>query len=312
MITVIIPVYNAAAFVEEAVQSALRQPEVTEIILIEDGSLDESLTICEELSKENEMVTLLKHSEGKNKGAGASRNLGIQHATKEWVAFLDADDFYLENRFKNALQYIQMHPETDALGEPIGAIFHDEKGRNQYLDHLRLSHNTTVSDLVTKVNIDVNTKETFETLLLSNAGSQSIIGLMVNKRVFQKTGLINEKLTIAQDTNFLLKLAYCCNFKCLSDVPPIAIRRIHSGNRWNASLKRRLYFYSLHIQDIYHFVEESKISKKAAKKLVWAYVRSHRVEYFQTNSMLLKILYALYSYIYLIRYNRPLLIKAYI
>lgn len=70
MITVIIPVYNAAAFVEEAVQSALRQPEVTEIILIEDGSLDESLTICEELSKENEMVTLLKHSEGKNKEIG--------------------------------------------------------------------------------------------------------------------------------------------------------------------------------------------------------------------------------------------------
>ncbi|MBK7429094.1 MAG: glycosyltransferase [Saprospiraceae bacterium] len=46
MITVIIPVFNAAAFVEEAVRSALSQTEVSEVIIIEDGSADESLRIC--------------------------------------------------------------------------------------------------------------------------------------------------------------------------------------------------------------------------------------------------------------------------
>src|SRR5690606_1248107 len=105
MISVIIPVYNAAAFVEQAVQSALTQPEVSEVILVEDGSEDKSLPICEKLASQNDIITLLRHPGGVNKGAGASRNLGIQHTKNEWIAFLDADDYYLENRFTNSLQY---------------------------------------------------------------------------------------------------------------------------------------------------------------------------------------------------------------
>jgi glycosyltransferase involved in cell wall biosynthesis len=312
MISVIIPVYNAAEFVEEAVRSALSQPEVSEVILIEDGSSDESLQIVQRLASKYETITLLQHPGGKNKGAGASRNLGIQHANNDWIAFLDADDFFLENRFKNSLQYIQSHPEIDALGEPIGAIFHDEKGKRQYIDHLNLSPDTNDQDLLTKVTINIPAKNTFETLLLSNAGSQSIVGLLVNRRVFQKTGPINVDLKIAQDTNFLLKLAYCCNFKCLSDVPPVAIRRIHSGNRWNASLKKRLYYYSLHIKDLYNFVDCKTLSKKAAKKIIWAYVRSHKSGYFQTDNKLLKIYFASIGYIYLVFSNPRLLIKAYL
>lgn len=106
MITVIIPVYNAVAFVEEAVQSALIQPEVSEIIIIEDGSADGSLQICERLASTHQIITLLRHPEGINKGAGSSRNLGIQHASNEWIAFLDADDYYLEGRFKTQLEII--------------------------------------------------------------------------------------------------------------------------------------------------------------------------------------------------------------
>src|SRR5690554_2086658 len=99
-VSVIIPVYNAEAFVAEAVQSALRIKEVRQIILVEDRSPDNCLAICQALEKKHpDIVELHTHPGHQQKGAGASRNLGIQHAKEQFVAFLDADDYYLPHRF---------------------------------------------------------------------------------------------------------------------------------------------------------------------------------------------------------------------
>ena len=83
-ISVIIPVYNAEDFVTLAVESALAQPETGEVILIEDGSPDNSLTICQELEEKYNKVRLLRHPHGRNKGAAASRNLGM----KSWRRYV--------------------------------------------------------------------------------------------------------------------------------------------------------------------------------------------------------------------------------
>ena len=93
------PVYNAGAFLEKAVNSALSLEEVEEILLIEDGSTDDSLELCKKLSSENSKIKLYQHSDKGNHGAGASRNLGLENASQEFIAFLDADDYYLPNRF---------------------------------------------------------------------------------------------------------------------------------------------------------------------------------------------------------------------
>jgi glycosyltransferase involved in cell wall biosynthesis len=311
MVSVIIPVNNAAPFITEAVHSACIQSEVSEVLLIEDGSTDDSLEICRNLVNKYPKVFLYQHPGGINKGVGASRNLGFMQAKYEWIAFLDADDYFVENRFKSTFEYIQTHPEIDAIGEPIGAVFQDEKGKQQFLKHLKLSADIKQEEIVTKLNIDVSANKTFETLFLGKHGHQSIIGMMVHRRSFEKTGLINENWSIAEDSNFLLRLAYSCSFKCFSNSSIVAIRRIHSGNRWNASLKKRLYYYSLHIKDLYNFIDLKTLSKKAAKKMVWAYVRSHKIGYFQTDNKILKIYYAVHGYIFLLRYNPGLLRKAY-
>ncbi|MGZ5284046.1 MAG: glycosyltransferase family 2 protein, partial [Kaistella sp.] len=75
-ISVIIPVYNAAAFLRKAVESALKHTAVAEVLLIEDASPDHSLEICKELVSENQKVKLFQHHDLGNHGAGASRNLG--------------------------------------------------------------------------------------------------------------------------------------------------------------------------------------------------------------------------------------------
>ena len=101
-VSVIIPVFNAEKFIRKAVESVLDQSETGEILLIEDTSPDNSLKICQELEEKHDRVRLLRHDDLLNHGAGATRNLGIRNAKFDYVAFLDADDFYLKGRFINA------------------------------------------------------------------------------------------------------------------------------------------------------------------------------------------------------------------
>ncbi len=90
-ISIIIPVYNAEKYLERAVKSALNQSETGEVILVEDDSPDNALELCMNLEEEYERVKLFRHPDGKNHGAGASRNLGIEKSDFDFIAFFDVD-----------------------------------------------------------------------------------------------------------------------------------------------------------------------------------------------------------------------------
>ena len=122
-VSVIIPVYNADRFLEKAVNSALQQEETFEVILIEDNSPDNSFEICKQLERDNLKVRLFRHEGGKNKGAGASRNLGLVKAKGEYICFLDADDFMLKNRFQKAKIILENNPDCDGVYDAVGTYF---------------------------------------------------------------------------------------------------------------------------------------------------------------------------------------------
>ncbi len=105
-VSVIIPVYNAENFLERAVKSVLNQKNVIEILLIEDGSQDDSYKTCINLERGNPLVKVLRHVMGVNKGGAASRNLGIFHSRGDWIQFLDADDELLEDKIGGQLNLI--------------------------------------------------------------------------------------------------------------------------------------------------------------------------------------------------------------
>ncbi|WP_460546028.1 glycosyltransferase family 2 protein, partial [Echinicola sediminis] len=88
-----------AEYISTAVNSATILSEVGEVILVEDGSSDKSLEVCNQLEMDYVKVKLLRHPGEVNKGVSASRNLGIRSAKFPWVAFLDADDWYMPHRF---------------------------------------------------------------------------------------------------------------------------------------------------------------------------------------------------------------------
>lgn len=93
LITVIMPCYNAAAFIEEAISSVLNQTyNNIELIIIDDGSSDESTAIVNrQISQHPESIKILLQD---HKGPYPARNLGLDHARGEYVAFLDADDWW--------------------------------------------------------------------------------------------------------------------------------------------------------------------------------------------------------------------------
>ena len=91
LISVIIPVYNAQAFIDRAVQSVLCQMDGSiELILVDDGSKDRSGEICDEYAKNYDNVRVI-HKE--NGGLSSARNAGISVASGEYLSFLDADDY---------------------------------------------------------------------------------------------------------------------------------------------------------------------------------------------------------------------------
>ena len=130
--SVIVPVYNAAEYVREAVESALAQSETAEVILVEDGSQDGSLAVCRELAAKHRSVHLYRHPDGKNHGASASTNLGILKSTCEYIAFLDADDFFLPGRFSEPAKLFKEDPELEGVYEAIARFAESEAAAQRW------------------------------------------------------------------------------------------------------------------------------------------------------------------------------------
>lgn len=98
LISVIVPVYNVEKYVEECVNSLLAQTyPFLEIILVDDGSTDDSYSVCQKLSKKDKRIKLYKKSNG---GLSSARNYGLSKAKGNLISFIDSDDFISLNFYE--------------------------------------------------------------------------------------------------------------------------------------------------------------------------------------------------------------------
>ena len=112
-VSVVIPAYRAACTIRRAVDSALGQTSPpAEILVIDDGSPD-AAELAAALRPLAGNVTLLHKPNG---GAASARNHGIDHAQAEWVAFLDADDYWEPEKLARQLAVLQSHPTVGVIG----------------------------------------------------------------------------------------------------------------------------------------------------------------------------------------------------
>ena len=91
-ISVIVPIYNAEKYLAKCIESLIHQSHTAlQIILINDGSTDQSWTIAEQYAQQDSRIQVYAHPT--NQGQSAARNLGLLHASGEFISFVDADDY---------------------------------------------------------------------------------------------------------------------------------------------------------------------------------------------------------------------------
>jgi glycosyltransferase involved in cell wall biosynthesis len=253
-VSVIIPVYNAEKFINRAVESAVVLEEVKEIILVFDGSPDNSLSICKKLALNYEKVKLFHHQNFENKGAGASRNLGIQNSECNFISFLDADDYFLPNRFKNTKYIFEKNPKVEAVYEAVGTVLLDDSSRIPFSKMKNIAPEN-VEELVSFVKYPLEGPQFFNSLIKENNGYPCTDGITIRRKLIEKAGFFNEKLRLHQDSEYWIRLSYEGWFApggTKDDI--VAVRGVHSGNRITT--------HNIHSKHLYYKAVFSWIYKK--------------------------------------------------
>lgn len=184
-IGVVIPVYNRAIGLQRAVKSVLNQSTlVDEIIIVDDGSNDKTGAVIRALTKQHSVIKSIYQS---NHGVSAARNLGIKNTTSEWLAFLDSDDEWLENKIKTFLNHIKRQPECQ--------LFHS--------DEIWIRNGVRVNAMNKhKKRGGMIFKHCLPLCVISPSAS------IVHKDLFTKVGLFNETLAVCEDYDLWLRICH--------------------------------------------------------------------------------------------------------
>jgi len=183
-VSVVVPAYNAGRFLLRAVESVRAQTyPAHEIIVVDDGSTDESPDLIQRY------IPPVRCFRQENSGAAVARNRGIQEATGNWIAFLDADDYWYPQKLERQVGLLREHPELRwcACGYHVR-----EKGRVFRVDCLD-AHDTGTSVM-----------RFFGPALGSIAVHTS--GLVIAREVFEQAGYFDPELRLGQDTDLWYRI----------------------------------------------------------------------------------------------------------
>ena len=129
-ISVIIPIYNVEQYLEECLTSVLAQTyKNLEIILVNDGSKDNSLKIAQEFSKKDDRIKLISQE---NQGLSMARNAGIKEASGDFISFIDSDDWISPNYYEKLINSIEKNSCDIALASILRVRENSKKDRIKY------------------------------------------------------------------------------------------------------------------------------------------------------------------------------------
>lgn len=229
LVSVIIPVYNVAEYVRSAVESAVFLPEVGEVILVEDGSPDNSFQICLKLEKEYRKVRLFRHPSQQNKGVSASRNLGIGKAQFPYIAFLDADDWYLNHRFKKDKLIFELDSNVDVTFSC--SILEKDFGQNEKRYGVKSSPEFKWGKDLKPLDFYRQKLESRNVLFNTNT-------ITIKKDSLKKEKLFDERLNLHEDSELWNRLMRRGVFRASEWENPVAVIRRHAKNN---IVKRNIY-----------------------------------------------------------------------
>jgi CDP-glycerol glycerophosphotransferase len=185
-VSIIIPVYNTKDYLLRCIDSVVGQTlQPHEILLIDDGSLDGSSILCDELR--SRWPNLIKVFHQKNSGVSLSRNVGIENATGDYIYFLDSDDWIELSTLEQLVQAATIE-QTDLT---IGSVYNVDVHGNA---------NMIVESM--PINIAQSPETNPEILFIM----PSICNRLISKKVIDQNHLRFSQIAIGEDFEFLMKL----------------------------------------------------------------------------------------------------------
>jgi glycosyltransferase involved in cell wall biosynthesis len=222
VVSVIMPAYNVAWCIGRAVDSVLAQDfQARELIVINDGSTDGTRALLEGYG---DAVTLVNQE---NRGMSAARNAGIRLARGTYVAFLDADDWWLPGKLSRQVALMQGRPELGFCSTTARV----EDGDGQLLNLWRCPNGNT---------------EILVTLFAQNAAiAGGCSAVMVRRELFERVGLFDESLRGFEDPDLWMRLAAVSGYACVDETLAVILRREKSVSR-NLDSMREATLRSMH------------------------------------------------------------------
>lgn len=215
--SVVIPIYGVEAYISEAIDSILSQTfEDFELLLVDDGSPDDSVDICESFN--DSRIRIIRQ---KNKGLAGARNTGIRNAKGDFIAFLDGDDLWLPEKLEAHIKHFQANPDVGVSFTSSLIINENSESTNQSLNP-KLK-NISILDLLKSNPIGngsaaVIRKEVLEEIAYSGEDGN---GALV-KYYFDET------LRRAEDIELWLRLSIKTDWKLEGIEPPLTLYRVNS------------------------------------------------------------------------------------
>ena len=216
IVSVIIPTYNAASTIEESINSVFNQSYSNiEIIVIDDGSTDNTEAL---LTQYSSRITYIKKENG---GFASARNAGTKIAKGEYIAWLDADDIFRDNKIAKQIEFLKNNPEIHAVSSEFSAF--DENGTinshymRTYYPSLGLVDGS-LSKLLSIANSGIKSYKgnLFDHLLLGNFLHPPT--LVFRRELIDKAGPQREDLGSATDYEYILRLSLLSPLALLDEV----------------------------------------------------------------------------------------------
>ena len=262
LISIVIPTYNRAHLILEALETSVLQTyRPIEIIVVDDGSTDQTIGLVEDWSiVSSHKDVKLKIIKQENKGGNVARNNGVKNAKGEFIAFLDSDDLWNKTKLKKQYELISQ-------SDRIGGVYCG-------LREVEYESGTVISD---------SKRDYTEGLILSQLLVKDITAptsaYLVRKKVFDEVGCFDESLQARQDWDMWIRVSE--NYEIRAVHQNLIDLRHHKGPRTASNPQKEIKAYKI-IRQKYHYLldKQPKNIQKEAKANF--YKRLGRV-YFHNN-----------------------------
>ncbi len=249
LVSIIIPVYNGIKYIEKTLMTLLEQSYThIEIILIDDGSTDDSLNYITKLSESDDRIIIIHK---KNGGIASARNVGIKQARGEFIAFCDQDDLWHKQKLSKQIPLFS--------NEHVGLVYSKVLVENQ--TRKTLTHKDSSRFLKGKV---------FNKLIEENF--ISCISAVVRKKTIKEAGLFNEKKSLmgVDDWNLWLKIALITH---VDYIPEYLCTRVFHDSNYSSNEEKMHQAELTCLEDIKEITDKKNISIDWSNVLYKVHVR---------------------------------------